>query len=71
MKQFNEVFYLVPKVISLVFVAFVFIWDRLYLFEGHHILTSVTFSLLILVLLISIIRGLARSLSKDCCPKHQ
>lgn len=60
--------FIIKKVVSICILVFVFIWDRLYLFESQHILTSVTFSLMILALLLSIINWLAKRHKNDELP---
>ncbi len=56
----NNTTSLVAKVISLVVTVFVFIWDKLYLFNRQHIMSCILISLMIIAIVVSIIRGLRK-----------
>lgn len=54
----NNTTSLVAKVISLIVTVFVFIWDKLYLFNRQYIMSCILISLMIIAIVISIIRSL-------------
>ncbi len=56
----NNTTSLVAKVISLIVTVFVFIWDKLYLFNRQHIMSCILISLMIIAIVVSIIRGLRK-----------
>lgn len=56
----NKTTSLVAKVISLVVTVFVFIWDKLYLFNRQYIMSCILISLMIIAIVVSIIRGLRK-----------
>ena len=56
----NNTTSLVAKVISLVVTVFVFIRDKLYLFNRQHIMSCILISLMIIAIVVSIIRGLRK-----------